>query len=160
MENLTEYSENEIPNDDGLETHSKADEDALLNEITEQDFNPDEAVAKTDPKEAAALAAGEATSMAVIGVTEEVIRQFVHKDFMFDEAQVKGVAGAAAPLFVKYGGELPPWLVQYKEELTFVMAAGALGFSSYHQVKELKALDRAKEIQAAKEDGAPDHAAD
>ncbi|KUI99933.1 hypothetical protein [Vibrio sp. MEBiC08052] len=160
MENLTEYSENEAQHEIGFETHSKADEDALLSEITEQDFNPDEAVAKTDPKEAAALAAGEATSMAVIGVTEEVIRQFVHKDFMFDEAQVKGVAGAAAPLFVKYGGELPPWLVQYKEELTFVMAAGALGFSSYHQVKELKALDRAKEIQAAKKDGEPDHAAD
>ncbi|NOH56374.1 hypothetical protein F0266_26165, partial [Vibrio coralliilyticus] len=82
---------------------------------------------------------------------EQLLKQFAHQDFAFDEEQAKGVASAAAPLFVKYGGELPPWLAAYKEEFAFVVAAGALSFTSFSQIKALKAMDEEKEINPEEE---------
>ncbi|SHO59132.1 hypothetical protein [Vibrio quintilis] len=158
MENQIDYSENEVQPEEILETHSEAEENALLQELSGEDFNPDTAVQKSDPKKEAALAAGEATTKAVLGVTEQIIKQFAHKDFTFDTAQIDNVATAAAPLFVKYNGELPPWLAAYREELTFVVAAGALGFSSFTQIKALKAIDQAKDITPQEQDPQPQEA--
>lgn len=132
-----------------LETHTEAEEKALLDEMEGEDFNPDTVVAKVDPKKAAALAAGQATAMTVLAVSEQVLKQFGHKQFAFDSELAENFANTAAPLFLKYNGELPPWLATYREELTFVVAAGALGFSSFTQIRELKAIDKAKEINPA-----------
>ncbi|NOI78402.1 hypothetical protein F0224_22310 [Vibrio coralliilyticus] len=132
------------------EVHSEVEEKALLAELDGEDFDPSTVTAKVDA-EAAKLAAGEASAMMALGVTEQLLKQFAHQDFAFDEEQAKGVASAAAPLFVKYGGELPPWLAAYKEEFAFVVAAGALGFTSFSQIKALKAMDEEKEINPEEE---------
>ncbi|MEZ8831162.1 hypothetical protein AB6E20_20795 [Vibrio cyclitrophicus] len=128
-----------------LEQHDESEELALLAELGEEDFDPSQSEQKTDAKHAALLA-GEATASAVLGVTEQMLKQFGHQEFAFDAEQAQNVASAAAPLFVKYGGELPPWLAHYKEELSFVIAAGALGFTSFNQIRTLKAIDEAKEV--------------
>lgn len=132
------------------EVHSEVEEKALLAELDGEDFDPSTITAKVDA-EAAKLAAGEASAMMTLGVTEQLLKQFAHQDFAFDEEQAKGVASAAAPLFVKYGGELPPWLAAYKEEFAFVVAAGALSFTSFSQIKALKAMDEEKEINPEEE---------
>ncbi|WP_257214478.1 hypothetical protein [Vibrio coralliilyticus] len=132
------------------EVHSELEEKALLAELDGEDFDPSTVTAKVDA-EAAKLAAGEASAMMALGVTEQLLKQFAHQDFAFDEEQAKGVASAAAPLFVKYGGELPPWLAAYKEEFAFVVAAGALSFTSFSQIKALKAMDEEKEINPEEE---------
>ncbi|NUW68804.1 hypothetical protein HOP39_14445 [Vibrio coralliilyticus] len=132
------------------QVHSEVEEKALLAELDGEDFDPSTVTVKVDA-EAAKLAAGEASAMMALGVTEQLLKQFAHQDFAFDEEQAKGVASAAAPLFVKYGGELPPWLAAYKEEFAFVVAAGALSFTSFSQIKALKAMDEEKEINPEEE---------
>ncbi|WP_253819399.1 hypothetical protein [Vibrio coralliilyticus] len=132
------------------QAHSEVEEKALLAELDGEDFDPTTVTAKVDA-DAAKLAAGEASAMMALGVTEQLLKQFAHQDFAFDEEQAKGVASAAAPLFVKYGGELPPWLAAYKEEFAFVVAAGALSFTSFSQIKALKAMDEEKEINPEEE---------
>jgi len=149
MNEQTQYSDNDDI-EEVLQTRTEADKKALLAEISGDDFNPDTVVPKSDPKKEAALAMGEATMTAVLGISEQILKQFGHKSFSFDPEQMQGVASAAAPLFVKYNGELPPWLANYREELTFVVAAGALGFNSFTLIQELKAIDKAKDISPDK----------
>lgn len=130
-----------------LELHSEFDEKELLDSL-DDDFNPDTVIEKKSEK-ALLLEQGAMTATAVLGVGEQMLKQFGHKQFAFDPDQAEGVANAAAPLFLKYGGELPPWLTQYKEEIAFTMAAGALSFSSYAQIKALKQMDKEKEVKQA-----------
>jgi len=149
MENLNNIETESLPVDEEISVHSEIDEKELLNSLDE-DFNPDAVIEKKSQKEQL-LEQGAVTATAVLGVSEQMIKQFGHKEFAFDEAQVENVANAAAPLFVKYGGELPPWLAQYKEEIAFTFAAGALSFSSYSQIKALKKIDKEKEIKEVEE---------
>ncbi|UTV27506.1 hypothetical protein [Photobacterium atrarenae] len=151
MENEMELNEIEL----NEEVHTQEDEAALLQQLgDEQDFDPSTAGAKA-ADDAQALAAGAASVMAVLGISEQMLKQFGHKDFAFDPSQAENVANTAAPLFVKYGGEMPPWLAQYKEEFTFVVAAGALGFTSFMQLRMLKASDAAKEVAESETESEP-----
>ncbi|EFP97448.1 hypothetical protein [Vibrio caribbeanicus] len=155
-EQALEINQIDIPEIEELETHSELDERALLAELDGEDFDPDSVVKRKDPKENLALETGKQTTLALLGAVEQGLKMFAHKEFEFTKEGAESVAEAAAPLFVKYGGELPPWLSQYKEEMTFIAAAGLLGFSSVQQIKELKAIDRAKEITP--EDKEQEHA--
>ena len=148
MENLNNSETETASSEVQLDMHSEFDEKELLNSLDE-DFNPDIAIENKSQKEML-LEQGEVTATAVLGVGEQMLKQFGHKEFAFDETQVENVAKAAAPLFVKYGGELPPWLAQYKEEIMFTFAAGALGFSSHSQIKALKKIDKEKEVKETK----------
>ncbi len=148
MENLNNSETETVSSEVQLDMHSEFDEKELLNSLDE-DFNPDSVIEKKSQKEHL-LEQGAVTATAVLGVSEQMLKQFGHKEFAFDEAQVENVANAAAPLFVKYGGELPPWLSQYKEEIAFTFAAGALSFSSYSQIKALKKIDKEKEVKETK----------
>ena len=130
-----------------LDMHSEFDEKKLLDSL-DDDFNPDAVIEKKSQKDQL-LEQGAMTATAVLGVGEQMLKQFGHKEFAFNPEQAEGVANAAAPLFVKYGGELPPWLAQYKEELMFTFAVGALGFSSHSQIKALKKMDKEKEVKQA-----------
>ncbi|MCJ8350738.1 hypothetical protein [Moritella sp.] len=145
MENLDNIETEALPVDEQISVHSELDEKELLNSLGE-DFNPDTVIDKKSQKEML-LEQGAMSATAVLGVGEQMLKQFGHKQFAFDEAQVENVAKAAAPLFVKYNGELPPWLAQYKEEIMFTFAAGALGFGSYSQIKALKKIDKEKEVK-------------
>lgn len=145
MEDLNNIETESLPVDEQINVHSELDEKELLNSLDE-DFNPDTVIDKKSQKEML-LEQGAMSATAVLGVGEQMLKQFGHKKFAFDEAQVENVAKAAAPLFVKYGGELPPWLAQYKEEIMFTFAAGALGLGSYSQIKALKKIDKEKEVK-------------
>lgn len=46
---------------------------------------------------------------------------------------------------MKYGGNPPPWLAKYMDEIMAVAAIGMLGISSFMQIKHLKAEDRKAE---------------
>ena len=140
--------ETELAEEQIIETHDEFDEKQLLNSL-EDDFNPDAAIEKKSEKDLL-LEQGAMTATAVLGVGEQMLKQFGHKQFAFDPEQAEKVANSAAPLFVKYGGELPPWLLAYKEELMFTFAVGVLGFSSYGQIKTLKNIDKAKEVKEVK----------
>ncbi|MFT5879576.1 MAG: hypothetical protein ACI86X_000680 [Moritella sp.] len=131
---------------DQIDVHSEADEAALLNSLNDEDFDPGVAE-QNSANNSALLEQGAATVVTVLGMGEQLIKQFGHKDFAFDGSQVNNVANATAPLFVKYGGELPPWLAQYKEEIMFTFATGALCLTSFAQVKALNKMDAAKEVK-------------
>ncbi|MYM58528.1 hypothetical protein GTG28_04760 [Vibrio sp. OCN044] len=146
-EQVLENNQMDVEEIEHIEQHSELDEKALLAELNGDDFDPESVIKRKDPKQAAALEAGKQTASVVLGVVEQGLKMFGHKSFEFDPEGAEGVAQAAAPLFVKYNGELPPWLVEYKEEIAFIGAAGALGFSSFQQIKALKAFDKAKEIE-------------
>ncbi|MEZ8293726.1 hypothetical protein AB6D11_07695 [Vibrio splendidus] len=147
MENELEVNEIEVNED----VHTTEDEAALLQQLgDEQDFDPSTADIK-QADNAQALAQGSASVMAILGVSEQLLKQFGHKDFAIDPSQAESVASTAAPLFVKYGGEMPPWLAAHKEEFAFLVAAGSLGFTSFQQIKMLKASDAAKEITQSEE---------
>ncbi|MFT7682646.1 MAG: hypothetical protein ACI935_002123 [Moritella dasanensis] len=145
MEKLNNIDTESLPADEQINVHSELDEKELLSSLDE-DFNPDTVIEQKSQKDML-LEQGAMTATAVLGVSEQMLKQFGHKEFAFDEAQVENVAKAAAPLFVKYGGELPPWLAQYKEEIMFTFAAGALGLGSYSQIKALKKIDKEKEVK-------------
>jgi hypothetical protein len=149
MEKLSNIEKDTAPVEVQLDMHSEFDEKELLNSL-DDDFNPDTVIDKKSQKELL-LEQGAMSATAVLGVGEQMLKQFGHKQFSFDEAQVENVAKAAAPLFVKYGGELPPWLAQYKEEIMFTFAAGALGLGSYSQIKALKKIDKEKEVKKPSE---------
>ncbi len=142
-----------------VETHSKEQESAFLNSVAEEekDFDSDNSpeVKKLQDGqsavEKAALKMGEQSAIAGLGVIEQMIKQFGHKQFAFDPEQAQNLAEATAPLMLKYNGEMPPWLVAYKEELAFTIAAGGLAFGSVQQVRFLKASDAAKLIEQKKE---------
>ena len=145
MEKLNNIDTESLPVDEQINVHSEIDEKELLSSLDE-DFNPDTVIEQKSQKDML-LEQGAMTATAVLGVSEQMLKQFGHKEFAFDEAQVENVAKAAAPLFVKYGGELPPWLAQYKEEIMFTFAVGTLGFSSHSQIKALKKIDKEKEVK-------------
>ena len=149
MENLNNIDTEVQPAEVQLDMHTDFEEKELLNSL-DDDFNPDTVIENKTQKEML-LEQGEVTATAVLGVGEQMLKQVGHKQFSFDEAQVENVAKAAAPLFVKYGGELPPWLAQYKEEIMFTFAVGTLGFSSHSQIKALKKIDKEKEVKEVKE---------
>jgi len=128
-----------------LDVQTEFDEKKLLDSL-DDDFNSDAVIDNKSQKDQI-LEQGAMTATAVLGVGEQMLKQFGHKEFAFNPEQAEGVANAAAPLFVKYGGELPPWLAQYKEEIMFTFAVGALGFSSHTQIKALKKMDKEKEVK-------------
>lgn len=146
-EQVLENNQMDVEEIEQLEQHSELDEKALLAELNGDDFDPENVVKRKDPKQAAALAAGKQSAMLALGAVEVVIRRFRQKSFSFEPEEVEEMAEATAPLLVKYNGEMPTWLAEYKEEITFVTAAGALGYGSIQKIKALDAIDRAKEIE-------------
>ncbi|WP_133638247.1 hypothetical protein [Photobacterium lutimaris] len=69
------------------------------------------------------------------------MKTMVHHNFEFDPQQAENVTQKIAPLIVKYGGNPPPWLAKYMDEIMAVAAIGILGLSSYMQVRSLKIKD-------------------
>ncbi|NAW87166.1 hypothetical protein [Photobacterium halotolerans] len=153
MEDFNHNTDDNLAADNGPEPiYTEQDEREFLASLDDE-FVPDDngtAVQSKKVTDELNRMQGEASAMALLKASEGIIRQFAHSDFQFDEAQLANVAKSAGPLFVKYGGNLPPWLLEYKEEFTFVVAAGALGFTSVNQVRQLKAADNAKVVQKAK----------
>lgn len=114
-----------------------AEEKAFIGGL-EQEFEPSETAEIDD---SVSLQSAQMTALFTLNMTEGLLKQFGHREFSFDEAQKEQTATAIAPALAKYGGELPAWLEPYKEEVFALIAIGTLGFTSYAQIKALKALD-------------------
>ncbi|EIV8467033.1 hypothetical protein [Vibrio vulnificus] len=117
-----------------------AEERAFIGAL-EDEFEPSESAELSG---APALESAKMTALFSLNMTEGLLKQFGHGDFSFDESQKEQTASAIAPALAKYGGELPAWLEPYKEEVFALIAIGTLGFTSYAQIKALKALDVAQ----------------
>lgn len=53
----------------------------------------------------------------------------------YDDDTRREAVEKLAPVFQKHGGELPPWLAAWQEELKAVVFFGGVAFSSYLQIK-------------------------
>lgn len=128
---------------DAIETRSEADENQFLNDIAADtgEFDPSNVKTEAAPDNSLELAMMAGMVGGGLTVAEEFIKNMVHPSFKFDETQAGKVADAFAPLLLKYGGEPPPWLAQYMDEITALCAVAMLGFGSYMQIKQLKADD-------------------
>ncbi|GAB3531876.1 hypothetical protein [Photobacterium alginatilyticum] len=135
-----------------IESHSEQDEKAFLSTLADdnEDFDPASIKAKEESQKAETEAAA---GMVFIGLmtVEQTMKAMIHPDFAFDPEQAESVAYKVAPLIVKYGGNPPPWLAAYMDEIMAVAAIGMLGFSSWMQVKQLKAADIADAKERTKQ---------
>ncbi|WP_273857062.1 hypothetical protein [Photobacterium sp. GSS17] len=137
-------TENTPVNDTELETvqgHTEQEEKAFINSL-DDDFDP--TMATTDTKQAD-IELEAAAGMIFVGLMtiEQMMKGMVHTRFNFDPEQSEKVAYKVAPLIVKYGGNPPPWMAKYMDEIMAVAAIGMLSLSSYMQVRQLKAEDLA-----------------
>lgn len=137
-------TENTPVNDTELETvqgHTEQEEKAFINSLDE-DFDPTTANEQTNTK---AMEVEAAAGIVFVGLMtlEQTMKGMVHPRFNFDPEQSEKVAYKVAPLIVKYGGNPPPWMAKYMDEIMAVAAIGMLSLSSYMQVRQLKAEDLA-----------------
>jgi len=149
MENIknneTELNETIEPVESVEEVIQHTDEEKdFLNSLDDGENETDSTAPNMD--ESLLLAQGEMTGIALLGAGEGLMKQFGHKDFALDAKQKENVAKSFAPLFVKHGGELPPWVLQFKEEIMFTFAFGSLCLASYSQIKALKKVDAEKVV--------------
>lgn len=142
------------------ELNGTGEDEIVQNTAEENDFLKsldDEAVINGDSAaqfdESLLLAQGAMTAGVLLGAGEGLIKQFGHKDFALESSQKENVSKSFAPLFVKYGGELPPWVLQYKEEIMFTFAIGTLCFTSLAQIKGLKKADAEKVVNKTEKEG-------
>ncbi|RWX54976.1 hypothetical protein [Photobacterium chitinilyticum] len=156
-ENLA-VNDAELGDTPAIETHSEQDEKAFLSTLDDdsQDFDPTSVKAKEDDKKAETEAAAGVVFIGLMTV-EQTMKTLVHPEFGFDPDQSEAVAYKVAPLIVKYGGNPPPWLAAYMDEIMAVAAIGMLAISSWMQVKQLKAADIAAAKEKAKQAANDDH---
>lgn len=55
---------------------------------------------------------------------------------MYPEEVREKVAERLAPVLVKYGGHMPPWLEKWKDELMLAIVLGGVAYGSVKAVKE------------------------
>ncbi|WP_154124999.1 hypothetical protein [Grimontia hollisae] len=156
---MSEFNETDIHDEElTIETHSEAEEKAFVANVAnattgadDGEFDPSGIASDDTPSKEVLLESAAEAAVMYLGVGEAFIKRFGHKDFAFDEELAENFGKAAAPLLLKYDGDMPPWMKAYKEEIGFVAAAGLLGLSSWSQIKALKAQDIALEAKEAEE---------
>lgn len=120
--------------------------DALLDE---QPKGGDAPTAPAPDAEAAKRAAAEAGAAFAIGFLETIIKAQAPYVVIPDE-QKAAVVDKTAAVLAKHGGEMPAWMVPWKEEIELGLTLGACGFSIWMQVQAKKALEA--ELQAKLKD--------
>ncbi|MGF1736720.1 hypothetical protein [Photobacterium satsumensis] len=146
-------NDDELNSNEGIQAHNEQDEKDFINSL-DDDFDPTTADPQEQQQELEQQAAG---AMVFVGLMtiEQTMKTMVHHNFEFDPQQAENVAQKIAPLIVKYGGNPPPWLAKYMDEIMAIAAIGMLGLSSYMQVRSLKIKDAElakKAKQAANDD--------
>ncbi|UAB68815.1 hypothetical protein INR79_09665 [Vibrio sp. SCSIO 43132] len=153
----TELMDQVIDEHEAVDTHSTDEELALIQAMGAEDdeFNPDAAVsaaASPPPTKAQQIEALEEDAAMLVGGAEYLIQQAVHPALSFGEPHSAALAKATAPILHKYGGELPPWLKPYKEELGFVVALATAGGSMFFQYRAIKQAEEAAKVKESKEE--------
>lgn len=57
----------------------------------------------------------------------------------YSDDQRQAFRARLAPVLLKYGGEFPPWLVAWREELQLAWFLGVTAFGTWRQVRAFKA---------------------
>ena len=130
----------------------------------DEDFNPEDAGIKDEekaaqPDETEQLKMLMADSDGALFATSEMIntfeslmQQFGHRDFKINEQEKEQRIKAIAPAVQKYGGSVAGVFGEWKVEVFAALAAGSLAHGSLKQLKELKAIDKAKEVKPEPEE--------
>lgn len=71
----------------------------------------------------------------------------------YDELTRAEAVEKLAPIFQKHGGELPPWLAAWQEELKAIVFFGGVAFSSYLQIKAANDADSGNDEKDGEEVG-------
>lgn len=138
MENIDNNETESMPIIDDEVIQNTAEEAEFLKSLDGDAENGDQTI---ELDKTLLLEQGRQSAVGVLAIVECLGKQFGHTDFAIKQDYKEQVTDSFAPLFVKYGGELPPWLLQYKEEMAFTLAFGALCFTSYAQINALKKED-------------------
>ncbi|MEZ7276045.1 hypothetical protein [Pseudoalteromonas sp. 68 DY56-GL68] len=139
----------------------QAERDAEMNAAARSldgDFDPanagiaDEAPqAKSETEQLSELLQDDGGSLLVvtdlITTYEALLQQFGHHKFKIEDERKAHTAERVAPVVKKYGHSLSGAFGDYKEELIAALAVGGLVHGSIKQIKELKAIDAAKEVK-------------
>ncbi len=83
----------------------------------------------------------------MVNTFEMLLQQFGHHKFKIDDERKAQTAVQIAPVIKKYGDSIGGALGDYKEEMFAALAIGSLAFSSIKEIKQLKAIDAAKEVK-------------
>lgn len=114
-----------VPTDhvEPIEQHDEQEERDFIASMGDEgtEFEPQPTVNNTVSKMEIEAAAG----MVFVGLMtlEQFMKTTAHPDFSFDPEQAENVATKVAPLIVKYGGNPPPWLAAYMDEIMAVVAS-------------------------------------
>ena len=82
-----------------------------------------------------------------VGILEAAILMW-RPQLKYDDDTRREAVEKLAPVFQKHGGELPPWLAAWQEELKAMVFFGGVAFASYVQIKaanDLEILNNDKE---------------
>ncbi|CAM3709247.1 hypothetical protein VA7868_02937 [Vibrio aerogenes CECT 7868] len=135
------------------ETHSDADKQSFVAEIN-QEFDPD-AAAEEAQKAAEAKAqaeddelteeSAEFAAMIAVGGLEKGIQTLLDKRLEIGQENAEALTKYAAPLILKYGNEVPPWLakvMKFKDEAMLSLTLMTVGLSVARQYRSNKIADR------------------
>lgn len=119
--------------------------------------------AEQEEQEAEATHAGAELSAGFIVMMAENTALSIWPFLEFDEVQKQRTVELLIPVIEKHGGELPPWLAQYKEELMLGGHVALMIVMARAQIKreERRLQEEEKQREAANEagNGAPEEAA-
>jgi hypothetical protein len=140
--------------------HNYSDEEkrVAVQEAEQDDYDPTAAAEKAKTNEVAppekTLQDYEFDALILLGVSEGLVKQFVHKELSFEEELTAKTAKALAPVIQKYGGELPPWLAPYIIELKAGWYLSSLCVGVFLQLKAIKKVEveQARQAKLAEEE--------
>ncbi len=104
------------------------------------DFVPDEPVdAEQESTAENYTAVAESITEMAAGFLEGL-----HPAIKYDEQQRAMIASAMSPVLAKHGGQLPPWLEPWKEEIVLGLVLGFAGMQTVRAVKDHNAEQEKK----------------
>jgi len=151
-------NENQVPENEVLETRSQDGVKALLNEVDDEDYDTTVVVkdsAKTR-KEEAEKAAYDAKLDAALPVafrgvaTIDFGLKLIDSRLGIDEMQGAVLTQATAPVLVKYAVEPPDWYKEWGPEMQLAGAVCFVAFMQYKTLIKLRKIDVAKAKEALK----------
>ncbi|PPE71781.1 hypothetical protein C3942_21810 [Solimonas fluminis] len=71
-----------------------------------------------------------------LGLVGKLVEKTKGVKVVFGQETLAEGADAVAPLLAKHNGKMPPWVMQYKEELGAAVFAGKIAFQVWMAIKE------------------------
>lgn len=138
-----------MDNENNEVTGLDSDIDQELSRLEQQAANEDiyvnpEEEAQAQEKEEALDQAAAAGAAFITGMLETGVKT-VYPFVQYEEGQRQMARERLTPLCKKYGGEMPEWLIPWKEEIMAAQFFAQVGLMTYLQVKAHKAQEAAND---------------